>query len=98
MSSPSSQAGGGASSGGYGSISRIGNMFKPSGKFGTFSSRNSRSTSRTTNNSAQHHEMYASDELNDSAEDIRTEIERQQREAETIENVRECCDGMFLQV
>ncbi|KAK2739457.1 hypothetical protein FQN57_006586 [Myotisia sp. PD_48] len=70
-----------------GSVSRFGNMFKNSGVMGTFSSRRSRYDNKTRSidsGSAASH---------DSAEDLRRVIERQDREADKLENVRACCDG-----
>ncbi|KAL2161160.1 hypothetical protein VTH06DRAFT_8379 [Thermothelomyces fergusii] len=37
--------------------------------------------------------IYESSDLQDSAEDVREMIERQDREADKLENVRACCDG-----
>ncbi|KAL7791943.1 PH domain-containing protein [Trichoderma ceciliae] len=47
--------------------------------------------SRTT--SAQNVSIYQASEVHDSAEDLREMIERQDREADRLENVRACCDG-----
>ncbi|PFH56572.1 hypothetical protein XA68_16318 [Ophiocordyceps unilateralis] len=38
-------------------------------------------------------EMYEASEVHDSAEDLRTMIEQQDRESDRLENVRACCDG-----
>lgn len=61
-----------------GSMSRLSHLFRP----GTFSTRSSR------NNPS----LYDQTELNDSAEDLREQIE--QENGELLENVRACCDGM----
>ncbi|OAA60128.1 hypothetical protein ISF_06139 [Cordyceps fumosorosea ARSEF 2679] len=38
-------------------------------------------------------ELYATNQVHDSAEDLREMIERQDRDADRLENVRACCDG-----
>ncbi|KAJ2960065.1 hypothetical protein NQ176_g11075 [Zarea fungicola] len=40
-----------------------------------------------------HTELYSTNEVHDSAEDLREMIERQDRDADRLENVRACCDG-----
>ncbi|PGH07517.1 hypothetical protein AJ79_06252 [Helicocarpus griseus UAMH5409] len=71
-----------------GSVSRISSMFRHSGMSGTFSSRRSRygNATRASMDSASAAER-------DSAEDLRMVIERQEIEADRLENVRACCDG-----
>lgn len=66
-----------------GSMSRLSNLFRPTSGFGTFSTRSSR------NNAS----IYDQSEINDSAEDLREQIE--QENGELLENVRACCDGMI---
>ncbi|KAG5205333.1 Anucleate primary sterigmata protein A [Trichophyton interdigitale] len=68
-----------------GSVSRLSSMFKTSGMMGTFSSRRSRYGGKrgSVDDTSQE----------DSAEDLRRILERQEREADKIENVRACCDG-----
>ncbi|RDA91448.1 hypothetical protein CP533_6272 [Ophiocordyceps camponoti-saundersi (nom. inval.)] len=39
------------------------------------------------------HEVYEASEVHDSAEDIRTMMEQQDRDSDRLENVRACCDG-----
>ncbi|RDA88982.1 hypothetical protein CP532_0652 [Ophiocordyceps camponoti-leonardi (nom. inval.)] len=39
------------------------------------------------------HEMYEASEVHDSAEDLRTMMEQQDRDSDRLENVRACCDG-----
>ncbi|KAK1730127.1 PH domain-containing protein [Colletotrichum acutatum] len=58
-----------------------------SGYFGTFSSLRSRSAAAPTPS------IYEASEVHDSAEDLREIIERQDRDADRLENVRACCDG-----
>ncbi|KAF3907813.1 hypothetical protein ABW21_db0209307 [Orbilia brochopaga] len=72
-----------------GSMSRLSNIFRSSVPFGSL--RGSRSASRATL-----HSIYDASEVNDSAEDLRHEYERQDRERDQLENVRECCDGKHL--
>lgn len=43
----------------------------------------------------QHGDVYEASEVHDSAEDLREMIERQDREADRLENVRACCDGEY---
>ncbi|KHO00953.1 Pleckstrin-domain containing protein [Metarhizium album ARSEF 1941] len=43
--------------------------------------------------SGQNWGIYEASEAHDSAEDVREMIERQDREADRLENVRACCDG-----
>ncbi|KAK2875150.1 hypothetical protein FQN49_001734 [Arthroderma sp. PD_2] len=74
-----------AEQGRQGSVSRLSSMFKSSGVMGTFSSRKSRYGSKRGSVDDTSHE--------DSAEDLRRILERQEREADRIENVRACCDG-----
>ncbi|OAQ96858.1 hypothetical protein LLEC1_05631 [Akanthomyces lecanii] len=38
-------------------------------------------------------DLYATNQVHDSAEDLRELIERQDRDADRLENVRACCDG-----
>ncbi|EFR00601.1 anucleate primary sterigmata protein A [Nannizzia gypsea CBS 118893] len=68
-----------------GSVSRLSSMFKTSNMMGTFSSRRSRYGGKrgSVDDTSQE----------DSAEDLRRILERQEREADKIENVRACCDG-----
>ncbi|KAF6802478.1 anucleate primary sterigmata protein a [Colletotrichum sojae] len=64
----------------------IGTLGRISGYFNTFSSLRSRSA-------AGHSSIYEASEVHDSAEDVREIIERQDRDADRLENVRACCDG-----
>jgi len=75
--------------------SRISGYWKDSGRLtATFGSLRSRSVSGRdpahTNRS-----LYEASDVQDSAEDLRQIIERQDREADRLENVRACCDGKF---
>ncbi|OLN86027.1 Anucleate primary sterigmata protein A 1 [Colletotrichum chlorophyti] len=65
----------------------IGTLGRISGYFNTFSSMRSRS------GVAPNPSIYEASEVHDSAEDLREMIERQDREADRLENVRACCDG-----
>ncbi len=76
----------------FGTLSRISGYLKDNKLSGSFSTIRSRSVQGR--HSAQG--VYdAPDDVPDSAEDVRQMIERQDREADRLENVRACCDGMF---
>ncbi|WDK23470.1 PH domain-containing protein [Colletotrichum graminicola] len=64
----------------------VGTLGRISGYFGTFSSLRSRSGAMSPS-------IYEASEVHDSAEDLREIIEKQDREADRLENVRACCDG-----
>ncbi|KAK1969221.1 PH domain-containing protein [Colletotrichum sublineola] len=64
----------------------VGTLGRISGYFGTFSSLRSRSGVVSPS-------IYEASEVHDSAEDLREMIEKQDREADRLENVRACCDG-----
>ncbi|KAK1826502.1 anucleate primary sterigmata protein A [Podospora conica] len=49
--------------------------------------------SRSVSGRDPDHSIYEASEVPDSAEDVRQIIERQDREADRLENVRACCDG-----
>ena len=66
-----------------GTLTRLSGYWKSSQ---AFSSLRSRRTVVTP-------DVYENDEVHDSAEDVRAMIERQDREADRLENVRACCDG-----
>ncbi|KID89040.1 anucleate primary sterigmata protein A [Metarhizium guizhouense ARSEF 977] len=51
------------------------------------------SSFRSRGASGQNWGIYEASEVHDSAEDLREMIERQDREADRLENVRACCDG-----
>jgi hypothetical protein len=66
----------------YGTISRI------SGYLGSIRSRSVQGRQSALG-------IYEASDAHDSAEDVREMIERQDREADRLENVRACCDGRF---
>lgn len=70
-----------------GTLSKLSGYWKGSQLSGTFS------TLRGRGPSAQNVHIYEASEAHDSAEDVREIIERQDREADRLENVRACCDG-----
>ncbi|KAF4468646.1 Anucleate primary sterigmata A [Fusarium albosuccineum] len=70
-----------------GTLSKLSGYWKGSQLSGTFSSRRGRGAS------AQNVNIYEASEAHDSAEELREIIERQDREAARLENVRACCDG-----
>lgn len=74
-----------------GSFGRLSGYWRNSGSklSGTFSSR------RTRGPTGHESSIYEASEVHDSAEDLREMIERQDREAGRLENVRACCDGKF---
>ncbi|KAK4125094.1 hypothetical protein N657DRAFT_352642 [Parathielavia appendiculata] len=73
----------------FGTLSRIGGYLKDNKISETFGSIRSRSAQ------GRHSALgiYESSDVQDSAEDVRQMIERQDREADRLENVRACCDG-----
>ncbi|KAF4119851.1 Chromosome segregation ATPase, partial [Geosmithia morbida] len=73
------------------SIGKLSGYWRTGGsKFsGTLSSLRSRSGAASVN---QDHAIYQTSDTHDSAEDLREMIERQDREADKLENVRACCD------
>ncbi|CUS07370.1 unnamed protein product [Tuber aestivum] len=66
-----------------GSMSRLSNIFRTTSGLATFSTRSSRHNAS----------IYDASEVNDSAEELRLQIEREERETDRLENVRACCDG-----
>ena len=72
-----------------GSISRLSHIFKPSTIRGSFSSR----TSRQSQSYPEADTVYDTPAVHDSAEDLRQVIEKQEKGADRLENVRACCDG-----
>lgn len=69
-----------------GSMSKLSNIFRTTSGLATFSSRSSRHNAS----------IYDASEVNDSAEELRLQIEREEREADRLENVRACCDGTHI--
>ena len=73
-----------------GTLGRISGYWKDNKVMsGTFSSLRNRSVNGRSR-------VFDADEAHDSAEDLRAMIERQDREADRLENVRACCDGKTL--
>lgn len=71
-----------------GSVSRLSHIFKPGNTIrGSFSSRHSRQSNQEADT------IYDAPAVHDSAEDLRQVIEKQDKEADRLENVRACCDG-----
>jgi hypothetical protein len=75
----------------FGTLSRISGYLKDNKISETFGSIRSRSAQ------GRHSALgiYESSDVQDSAEDVRQMIERQDREADRLENVRACCDGKW---
>ena len=82
-----------------GRLSSLTSRFRPSsstrGSFSTATTRRGRSSMslRHRRSSAEPSEIYDASVVGESAEDLRAVIERQEREADRLENVRACCDG-----
>ncbi|KAK0725682.1 hypothetical protein B0H67DRAFT_642073 [Lasiosphaeris hirsuta] len=77
----------------YGTFSRISGYWKDNKVLsGTLGSLRSRSASRSGREPVNRR-IYEDVEVQDSAEDLRQIIERQDRESDRLENVRACCDG-----
>ncbi|KAF5018141.1 hypothetical protein F66182_9891 [Fusarium sp. NRRL 66182] len=70
-----------------GTLSKLSGYWRSSQLSGTFTSRHGRGPSTHNVN------IYEASEAHDSAEDVREIIERQDRDADRLENVRACCDG-----
>ncbi|KAK4546575.1 hypothetical protein LTR36_001792 [Oleoguttula mirabilis] len=79
-----------------GRFSSLTSKFRPSssqrGSFSTTRDRTSYSL-RGRNNTGDPAEIYDASVVADSAEDLRAVIERQETDADRLENVRACCDG-----
>jgi len=71
-----------------GTLSKLSGYWKGSQLSGTLTSRRGRGSAHNVN-------IYEASEAHDSAEDVREIIERQDREADRLENVRACCDGKY---
>ena len=68
---------------GKGTLTRLSGYWKPTHAFSTLRTRRAAVTP----------EVYVNGQVHDSAEDVRKEMERQDQEADRLENVRACCDG-----
>lgn len=73
-----------------GTTSRFGNYWKPGkdGLIGSVTSRHSRYGQEKVEN------LYQSNQVHSSAEDLREMIEEKDRDSDKLENVRACCDGI----
>lgn len=78
-----------------GRLSSITSRFRPSSsQRGSFSSKRGRSSvSLRGRHTGENGEIYDASVVGESAEDLRAVIERQESEADRLENVRACCDG-----
>jgi hypothetical protein len=72
-----------------GRFSSLASRFQPS-------ARGRASVERGGNASAMSGSYHEGNGVGESAEDIRTQLEHQERNADMLENVRACCDGKFL--
>ncbi|KAL2121903.1 hypothetical protein VTJ04DRAFT_2358 [Mycothermus thermophilus] len=81
----------------FGTLSRIGSYLRDNKVSGTFASIRSRSVQGRHTSLGFYESSSTTDHehghAHDSAEDLREMIERQDREADRLENVRACCDG-----
>ena len=77
-----------------GRLSSFTSKLRPgSAQRGSFSSARGRSSTMSSRGQGASSEIYNASVAADSAEDVRAQIERQEREADRLENVRACCDG-----
>ena len=78
-----------------GRLSSITSKFRPaSGQRGSYSTARGRSsTMGSRTRSGDGSDIYNASVVADSAEDLRAVIERQEEDADRLENVRACCDG-----
>ncbi|KAL2062215.1 hypothetical protein VTL71DRAFT_6481 [Oculimacula yallundae] len=67
--------------------SRLSSYWKPGEPSKSYSSRRSR------HSMSENGQIYEASEVHDSAEDLREQYEKQDRESDRLENVRACCDG-----
>jgi len=80
-----------------GRFSTITSKFRPSSsQRGSYSTRRGRSSLGSRSGMpGDPGEIYDASVIGESAEDLRAVIERQERDADLLENVRACCDGQF---
>jgi hypothetical protein len=77
-----------------GRLSSFTSKLRPgSAQRGSFSSARGRSSTMSSRGHGASSEIYNASVAADSAEDVRAQIERQEQEADRLENVRACCDG-----
>ena len=77
-----------------GRLSSLTSKFRTSGApRGSFSSARGRSSTMNSRGRGGGSEIYDASVAADSAEDVRAQIQRQEEEADRLENVRACCDG-----
>ncbi|KAK6424708.1 hypothetical protein LTR81_002739 [Elasticomyces elasticus] len=72
----------------------LASRFRTSGsQRGSFSTQRGRSSMSMRSRTGDPSDIYDASVISDSAEDLRTVIERQEKDADRLENVRACCDG-----
>ena len=81
-------------------VSRLSNYWHPrerrDGSMASTSRRQASSRlSRRSEDGRHQGSIYEASEAADSAEDLRREMERQERDSDRLENVRACCDGIY---
>lgn len=81
-----------------GRFSTITSKFRPTSSHrGSYSTRRGRSSMGSRSGTpGDPSEIYDASVVGESAEDLRAVIERQERDADRLENVRACCDGQFI--
>ena len=84
-----------------GRLSSITSKFRSGSMRGSFSSSarpgaQSAMSGRSDRDAVEGSGIYNASVVSDSAEDLRAVIERQERDADRVENVRACCDGELL--
>ena len=82
-------------------VSRLSNYWHPrerrDGSMASTSRRQASSRlSRRSEDGRHQGSIYEASEVADSAEDLRREMERQERDSDRLENVRACCDGKLF--
>ena len=80
-----------------GRLSSLASKLRSGSMRGSFSSKRGRPSmsTRASSRTGENGEIYDASVVGDSAEDLRAVIERQEKDADRLENVRACCDGKF---
>ena len=80
-----------------GSISRFSNMFKPSAIMGSIAGQRAQPPTRDVREGASSGSIYnaslVDEGIDQSAEELRRALLKQEQQADQLENVRACCDG-----
>jgi hypothetical protein len=79
-----------------GRLSSLTSRFRPnSAQRGSFSAARGRSSTMSSRTRGAGSDIYDASVAAESAEDLRAVIERQEQDADRLENVRACCDGEY---